>query len=106
MMTIMTLFVIALIVPLAAFAEGEPSGKIPASTMEVFVFPTAGQDASQQSQDEAACYEFANANTGADPFQLAKQADTNEQLAEAEMAAAEATGTVRGAAAGWRNCRR
>ncbi len=99
--------VMVLILPLAAFGQSEPSGKTLAATMEVFVFPTEGQDASQQSQDEAACYEFANANTGTDPFQLAKQEETNEQLAEAEMAAAEATpnraggrALVRGAAAG------
>ena len=96
-----------LLLPLAAFGQSEPSGKTLASTMEVFVFPTEGQDVSQQSQDEAACYEFANANTGTDPFQLSKQQGTNEQLAEAEMAAAEATGqgagargAVKGAAAG------
>lgn len=103
----MTYLVSALILPLAVFAQGEPSGKTLAATMEVFVFPTEGQDASKQSQDEAACYEFANANTGTDPFRLAKQQDTNEQLAEAEAAAASSTGAgagargaVRGAAAG------
>lgn len=96
-----------LILPLAAFGQSEPSGKTLAATMEVFVFPTEGQDAGQQSQDEVTCYEFATANTGNDPFQLAKQEDTNEQIAEAEMAAAEATpnraggrALVRGAAAG------
>ncbi len=71
--------------------------------MEVFVFPTEGPDASQQSQDEVYCYEFANSSTGTDPFQLAEKAETDEQLAAAEMQAAEATGTgagARGAAAG------
>jgi hypothetical protein len=33
------------------------------STMEVYVFPTEGQDASQQSIDEAECYQWANENT-------------------------------------------
>ncbi len=103
----MTIFVTLLILPLAAFSQDEPSGKTLASTMEVFVFPTEGQDASQQSQDEVTCYEFANANTGTDPFQLADKAETDEQLAAAEAQAAAATGqgagargAVRGAAAG------
>jgi hypothetical protein len=103
----MTVYLITLIVPLAAFAQDDPSGKTLAATMDVFVFPTEGQDASQQSQDEATCYEFANANTGTDPFHLAKQEESNQQLAEAEAAAASSTGAgagargaVRGAAAG------
>ena len=44
-----------------------------ASTMEVFVFPKEGQNAEQQSKDEAACYEWAVSNTGTDPFKLADQ---------------------------------
>ncbi len=99
--------VVALVLPLSAIAQDDPSGKTLAATMDVFAFPTEGQDASQQSQDEVACYEFATANTGSDPFQLAKQEDTNEQLAAADMEAAEATGkgagargALRGAAAG------
>ena len=106
-MKTITLLVAALVLPLAAFGQDDPSGKTLAATMDVFAFPTEGQDAGQQSQDEFTCYEFATANTGTDPFQLSKQQDTNEQLAQSEMAAAEATGqgagargAVRGAAAG------
>ncbi len=102
-----TILIVALIFPLTAIAQGDPSGKSLAATMDVFAFPTEGQDASQQSQDEFTCYEFATASTGSDPFQLAKQEDANEQLAQAEMAAAESTGqgagargALRGAAAG------
>ena len=78
-----------------------------ASTLEVFVFPAEGQDSSQQSKDEAECYEWAVANVGTDPFDLSKQAESNEQLAQAEQEAAKsagagsgARGAVRGAAAG------
>ena len=78
-----------------------------ASTMEVYVFPTEGQDAGQQSMDEASCYDYAATNTGNDPFNLAKEAEADAQLAEAEMDAAESTGqgsgartALRGAAAG------
>jgi hypothetical protein len=106
-MKIITLLVAALVLPLATFGQDDPSGKTLAATMDVFAFPTEGQDAGQQSQDEFTCYEFATANTGTDPFQLARQEDTNAQLAQAEMAAAEATpnrasgrALVRGAAAG------
>lgn len=99
-----------LLFPLLCFAFISPAigqDKSLASTMEVYVFPKEGQQADQQSQDEASCYAWAEGNTGSDPFQLAKQEDTDEQLAEAEMDAAEATGkgagargAVRGAAAG------
>jgi len=97
----------ALILPMSVFAQSDPSGKTLAATMDVFVFPTEGQDAGQQSQDEVTCYEFATSSTGNDPFQLTKQSETDEQLAQAEMDAAASTGkgagargAVRGAAAG------
>jgi len=77
------------------------------STMDVFVFPAEGQDASQQSKDEAACYDWAAGNTGVDPFSLAKQEEADQQQAQADMQAAQqagtgagASGAVRGAAAG------
>jgi len=77
------------------------------STMDVFIFPAEGQDSSQQSQDEAACYEWAVGNTGSDPFELASQEEANEQQALADQQAASQAGTgggargaVRGAAAG------
>ena len=78
-----------------------------ASTMAVYVFPTEGQNASQQSTDEAACYEWAVGNVGADPFDLSKEEQANEQQAKVEQQAANqagqgagARGAVRGAAAG------
>ena len=69
-----------------------------ASTMDVYVFPTEGQDGKQQSTDEAACYEWAVSNTGSDPFDLAKQQRANEQQSQAELEAAREVG--RGAGAG------
>ena len=45
-------------------AEPAPAQKSLASTLNVFVFPTKGQPATQQSQDEAACYQWAVQNTG------------------------------------------
>jgi hypothetical protein len=78
-----------------------------ASTMEVYVFPKEGQNAEQQSKDEAACYEWAVSNTGTDPFKLAEKQAADQQQAQAEQQAAKQTGqgsgargAVRGAAAG------
>jgi hypothetical protein len=84
-----------------------PAQKTLAATMNVYVFPTAGQDASQQSTDEAACYTWAVQNTGTDPFQLQKQAQQQQQQTEQAKAQASqagagagAQGAVKGAAAG------
>jgi hypothetical protein len=78
-----------------------------ASTMDVYVFPTEGQDSSQQSKDEATCYEWAVGNVGTDPFELEDRAEADEQQAQQQQQAAEQTGqgsgargAVRGAAAG------
>jgi hypothetical protein len=96
-----------LLIPLLASGQDDPSGKTLASTIDVFVFPTEGQDAGQQSQEEFECYEWASANVGADPFDLIEQQEADEELSDAEMAAAEQAGqaagagtVVRGAAAG------
>ena len=78
-------------------------GKSLSSTMEVYVFPTEGQDTSQQSKDEAECYEWAVGNAGADPFELVKQKEADQQQAQAEQQAAQQAGQgagARGAAAG------
>lgn len=77
------------------------------ATMDVYVFPKEGQDSSQQSKDEASCYEWAVGNVGTDPFELADKAAADEQQKQAEQEAASQTGkgagaggAVRGAAAG------
>ncbi len=78
-----------------------------ASTMDVYVFPTSGQEASQQSQDEASCYDWAVDNAGVDPFDLSKQSEADQQQSQAEQQAAQqagrgagARGALGGAAAG------
>ena len=68
-----------------------------AATMDVYVFPTEGQDSSVQSQDEAACYEWAVGQSGTDPFDLQKQAQAQQQQAQAAME--EVDGASRGAGA-------
>jgi hypothetical protein len=78
-----------------------------ASTLEVYVFPAKGQGSSQQSEDEAECYQWAVSNTGTDPFELSKQEAAGQQQAQADAQAAQqagkgsgAGGAVAGAAAG------
>jgi hypothetical protein len=99
----MFMTLIAIAVPVAAHAQGESL----AATMEVYVFPSSGQEASQQSKDESECYSWAVSNVGTDPFDLAKQEQADEQQAQADQQAAQqagqgsgARGAVRGAAAG------
>jgi hypothetical protein len=98
---------IALAIPTAILAQDDPSGKTLASSLDVFVFPADGQDSSAQSKDEVECYQWAVTNVGSDPFDMSKQQASDEELAQAQMAAAEQTGqgsgartAVRGAAAG------
>jgi hypothetical protein len=97
----LVLFAVASVTPVTA------QQKTLASTLSVYVFPKTGQDAQQQSVDEAACYDWATGNTGIDPFDLAAQSKANKQQAEQDKAAAQkagkgagAKGAVGGAAAG------
>ena len=97
------IFSVALLIPASSFGQA----KSLASTIDVYVFPGAGQQESQQSQDEMECYNWAVGNTGNDPFNLAKQEQSNQQQAGQEMANAQqpiagsgVRSGVRGAAAG------
>lgn len=89
-------------------ATAPPSGqKTLAATVGVYVFPTAGQAADQQSKDEGECYNWAVGQTGTDPFQLGKQAEQQKAEAEKQKQQAQqagkgagASGAVKGAAAG------
>lgn len=90
-----------------AGAQAPPSGKTLASTINVYVFPSDGQDASQQSRDESECYNWATTNTGSDPFALQKQAASAQQQTQQQVAAAQrgaqgagARGALGGAATG------
>jgi uncharacterized protein YcfJ len=101
---ILITFLIALPI---SYSVAQESSKTLASTLDVFVFPTEGQAAEQQSRDEAECYSWAVSNTGSDPFDLQKQAAQQQQQTEQQMAQATsatqgsgAKGAVKGAAAG------
>ncbi len=69
-----------------------PSGKSLAATMDVYVFPDAGQPASHQSRDESDCYQWAVSNTGTDPFQLQKESAQQSQQDAAAMGQAQQAG--------------
>jgi len=106
-MTIVFLSLFAAAPALAQSPAPAAPQKSLASTLEVYVFPTAGQDAAQQSKDEAECYGWAVQNTGNDPFDLATKAQQDSaQAAAAKQQAAASTkgagvkGAVGGAAAG------
>ncbi len=94
MRTLIAIMSVCLLGMSAASAEG---GKTLASTMDVYVFPTKGQQSEQQSKDEASCYEWAGNNTGNDPFDLQKQSVAQAEQTEKEKAAAQQAGTGAGA---------
>ncbi len=62
--------VASLVTIAAAYAQAPASL---AASLNVQVFPKAGQDAAQQSKDEAECYDWAVTNSGVDPFHLQKK---------------------------------
>lgn len=80
--------------PLYAQATGQQSL---AGTLGIYVFPSQGQDAKQQSEDEAACYQWAVTNAGVDPFDAQKQAEANAQQAQAAQQQAAQAGKGSGA---------
>lgn len=99
--------VIAAVLATPASAQEPAPQKSLSSTLNVYVFPTAGQAADQQSKDEAECYQWAAANSGVDPFNLSKETAAAEQQAQAQQQqvqqatqGAGARGAVKGAAAG------
>ena len=93
---------------LAQTPPAQPTGqKTLAATMNVYAFPSKGQKPEQQSQDEAACYNYAVQNVGTDPFQLQKQAEAQQAQTEASKQqagqagkGAGAQGAVKGAVVG------
>ena len=104
---VIALMAVLTITAAAQSTSSPPTQKTLASTMNVYVFPAEGQDAAQQSKDEAECYQWAVQNTGVDPFDLAKQAEQQKQQTEQQKQQAAqvgkgagATGAVGGAAVG------
>ncbi len=107
-MNIRTLSICAITLLLAMTAQAQTSGQQSlAATLEVYVFPTAGQATGQQSKDEAECYQWAVNTSGSDPFAVQNQQAANAAQTEAAQQQAGqvaqgsgARGAVRGAAGG------
>ena len=95
---------VLLVVAVKLPSDAQAQQKSLAASLGIAVFPSAGQGSSTQSQDEAACYQWAVKNTGVDPFQA--QQTANERTASAQQQAANANagagmgGAARGAAGG------
>lgn len=93
----------AIVISAAAFAQAPTGQKSLAATMNVYVFPNAGQAPAQQSKDEGECYQWAVSNTGTDPFELQKKSAQQAQATEAAKQEAGDAGkgsTTRGALRG------
>ncbi len=104
---IISMLLLIAVAAVGTVCAGDQAQKSLSSAIEVYVFPTDGQDASQQSKDEAECYQWAVQNSGVDPFDLAKQAEQQQQQAAAAQQEisqagqrAGAKGALGGAAAG------
>lgn len=102
-MRMMFAVLIGVLVPIAATAQQQSLG----SALDIYVFPAKGQEAATQSQDEAACYDWAVHNSGTDPFELRKDAHANQEQAVADAQAASSAakgsgmrGALKGAATG------
>ena len=67
-----------------------------ATALDIYVFPSAGQTAEQQSKDEASCYNWAVQNSGSDPFELNKKAEQQAQQAAVDQQQASQAGAGSG----------
>ena len=91
-MIIRTLFVSVAALLLATTAQAQASGQQSlASTLQVYVFPGAGQAAEQQSKDEAECYQWAVNSSGSDPFEVQNQ-QADRQLPASRLCPAGESG--------------
>lgn len=98
---------LVLVTAARAFPSKAQTQKTVAQALKISVFPSAGQNAEQQSIDESACYKWAVNDTGVDPFEAKKQAKQQKAQAQANAEATKAAGegagakgAVKGAAAG------
>ncbi len=81
-----------------AQAQTTPTGqKSLSATLNVYVFPNAGQAPAQQSKDEGECYNWAVQNTGSDPFEVARQQQQQQQQTAQQKEQAQEAGKGTGA---------
>jgi len=95
----MTFIPLALLLATGGLVAQAPSGGLQslAGTLGIYVFPAQGQNATQQSEDEATCYQWAVSNTGSDPFEVQKQQAADAQQAQAAQQQASQAGKGSGA---------
>ncbi|HEX5004735.1 MAG TPA: glycine zipper domain-containing protein [Gemmatimonadales bacterium] len=107
--TIMAAAAAAMLVSLGAAqtpADEASSANAPALAKQLgmYVFPAKNQSATQQATDEAACYNWAAAQTGVNPMGPAPNADSAAKAEAAKMnqatQGAAVVGGAKGAAAG------
>jgi hypothetical protein len=73
----------------------------PSARAGMFVYPAGGQSAEQQSKDEGACHQWAQAQTGVDPLKMAQAASSGQAYVQPKGGLHEAMGgAARGAALG------
>ncbi len=79
-----------------------PAGKSLAASAGLYAYPAKGQSATQQTTDEAECYNWSKTQSGYDPMSPPPAAAPAQPAAAQQPAAtgARAKGAVRGAAAG------
>ena len=70
------------------------------SSLGVFVFPAKNQTATQQSNDEGACYGWAKSQTGIDPMNIKPPQPSQPSQAPQQAANAGAGAPVKGAVGG------
>ena len=90
------LAILSLMVAQPAIAQSTGQQSL-AGTLGIYVFPAKGQDAQEQSEDEATCYKWAVSNTGVDPFEAQNQQAANAQQTAAAQQQAATAGTGSGA---------
>lgn len=91
---------VAVLVSGLAFTQNTPAPPAsPSSKIGVFVYPRNNQSATQQSQDETACYASAQQQTGIDPAAPPAQAPKSDQK-KGGAAKGAAGGAAGGAAIG------
>ena len=91
----LVLVLLAGALPASALAQEQQQSL--AATLNVYAFPSEGQDSAQQSKDESECYDWAVQNSGSDPFEVQKQAEQDAQMAATQAQATEQVGRGRGA---------
>ena len=88
--------------PQAAAPASAPASSTLSQSLGVFVFPAKNQTATQQTDDEGACYGWAKSQTGIDPTNIKPPApsEPSQQQASSSGGGQRVSGATKGAAGG------